>query len=1197
MKQKILMLLSLLVISVTAMGQTAVKPAGSGTNEDPYQITIAENLVWIREYIEEHYRARPKMNMILLNDIDMSTVCHPADPARGIEEVSWTSIGNRYYSSVVGSGTTDYVAFQSTFDGQGFSIYNLYQNMPEDKVYGLFGRARNATIKNVHLKNVNIVGSQYEMGALVSVCDYQDKIINCSVSGVITTVPTSYQPTGGLVGLLSNYSSISSCTNNATVNGQTKAGGIVGESGSNCYISLCENNGEISGTTYVGGIAGTMKEEIISCVNNAMITATNRYAGGIVGESKNSVTNCKNTAMVRGVDYVAGITPYTYYIQNCLNTGDIIVTTDGKYFGLLGSSYSSCRNSYYTTNATISKNGQMIDPCASYYISVKNLDYDASANSTQMRSGEITYLLQQNQETVYWKQNLGVDKVPQLNLDYENRDYMVVKKDTIDCRGVSVGIGKYRNGDSYDMVYLPHVYDDDYCSVCHKCAEPEFVDGVYRIKSSGNLWWFKDAINRSALELKTRDAELAANIDLAFLCENLEPWTAIGGGTNMYMGTFDGKGYVVRNLTYNNSKDTNRNGGLFGSVYNSTIKNVKVIGNSTCQAGGLLAYSANKSTLENCYVNGSITCSAEGAGGMIGFSNLSEYNYCVSYVDVTGTSSVGGLIGKVNTSTDGNELFYCASYGTLTGTSNVGGLIGATHEDVITNSVCYAPHASGFEGSYYKGDGTKVSQTKQQMNSGETLEAMADNNWFQEPIDVAPALGIVEGFKHYQVNCYGHEIVNPIYAYYTRDDSEVRIYNGDGHYNVDGFCIYCKDLHHSQEDGYYFIDNVEQLKWWITQVQSGKKEICARQTADINLKSICHPTVLNQKEVSWVSIPTYYGHYDGQGHKISGLYQRSTTSAGVGLFQQIGTTTRHDAKISNLIVEGEVIVNTTTAGSDGASLICTTNMGTIEGCEASGSVTSNREFAGGITADNYGGIVTDCINRATIASTGTKAGGIAGASSGQITRCLNYGSITSTVTTNKSYYFGGIVGYSDTNNANFDNAISYCANYGELKVPYVAGGICGSYRGTRPIVSCYNMANVSSTITQTGLTNNEYFAQRRTVVNGISQNTKSAKIERCYYNSGYSGSANDYAFPLTNEQFASGELAYLLGEPWGQNITNAPKDAFPVLDGPKVYFAGSAYFNALDNSINALVKLIDKMNAGNATKADVENMVDKLLEK
>ena len=104
------------------------------------------------------------------------------------------------------------------------------------------------------------------------------------------------------------------------------------------------------------------------------------------------------------------------------------------------------------------------------------------------------------------------------------------------------------------------------------------------------------------------------------------------------------------------------------------------------------------------------------------------------------------------------------------------------------------------------------------------------------------------------------------------------------------------------------------------------------------------------------------------------------------------------------------------------------------------------------------------------------------------------------------------------------------------------GGICGyNYYGT--IENSYNTGSVSGS----------------SVVGGVCGYNYSGTIENSYYNNSvYSGKDVGYNYNgtvskvtgKTSEQFASGEVAYLLGGIWGQEIE---KDKLPVLNGKKVY--------------------------------------------
>jgi hypothetical protein len=134
--------------------------AGSGTEDDPYKIATAEELVAINDYdIDAHY--------ILVADIDMSGIV-------------WA--------------TAPIFFFDGTLDGRGHTISNL--TIKGDNYLGLFGEIMiNGVITNLTIKDAYIVGHE-RVGALAG--DSYGHITNCHVTGNVTGVYS----VGGLVGLV-----------------------------------------------------------------------------------------------------------------------------------------------------------------------------------------------------------------------------------------------------------------------------------------------------------------------------------------------------------------------------------------------------------------------------------------------------------------------------------------------------------------------------------------------------------------------------------------------------------------------------------------------------------------------------------------------------------------------------------------------------------------------------------------------------------------------------------------------------------------------------------------------------------------------------------------------------------------------------------------------------------------------------------
>lgn len=142
---------------------------------------------------------------------------------------------------------------------------------------------------------------------------------------------------------------------------------------------------------------------------------------------------------------------------------------------------------------------------------------------------------------------------------------------------------------------------------------------------------------------------------------------------------------------------------------------------------------------------------------------------------------------------------------------------------------------------------------------------------------------------------------------------------------------------------------------------------------------------IDLKNEPWTPIDNFYGTFDGQGNTISNMKVliKSAYSWG-GLFEFIGK----EGKVSNLIVEGEVVVEST--GDSRAGGICAWTGGTIEFCRFNGTVsstTTNNEsdnHAGGIVGNTVGTpTITGCIANAKVTISGgnakeSGAGGLAG---------------------------------------------------------------------------------------------------------------------------------------------------------------------------------------------------------------------------
>ncbi len=268
----------------------------------------------------------------------------------------------------------------------------------------------------------------------------------------------------------------------------------------------------------------------------------------------------------------------------------------------------------------------------------------------------------------------------------------------------------------------------------------------------------------------------------------------------------------------------------------------------------------------------------------------------------------------------------------------------------------------------------------------------------------------------------------------------------------------------------------------------------------------------NENE-QWIPIgigDTFYdgfaGIFDGQSHKISGMYLNNKQLESQGLFatnsgtiknlQIVNSTIKDGIYYTGLIVgknRGGIIDNCSTSGcsiiistgyyseSTGrtdiyAGGIVGSNGGSISNCKNSATITCNNDvsdindsiFIGGIAGkQGAGSEILNCSNTANIISDGA-VGGIIGSArnsasdwKNSIINCYNLGNISSKQGEKQSY-IGGICG----KDASY---IKNCYNSGNIKAQgstisgTVAGGIVARGGDTQPIVMCYNTGKVEST--------------------------------------------------------------------------------------------------------------------------------------
>jgi len=249
----------------------------------------------------------------LMNDLDSTTAGYEelANPTAN-EGKGWQPIG----SSAVNN------TFVGSFDGQGYEIYDLFVNRPDESDVGLFGVVETGgVIENIGVVNGNITG--YE--GVSSLVGYnRGTVRNSYACGNVTgdldvgslvgvnggTVGNSYSSSnvtgrdgvGSLVG--KNEGTIGNSYSSGSVTGRDGVGGLVGKNEGT--VSNSYSIGSVNGTDFVGSLVGVNGGTLSNSYTSGTVNG-NDFAGGLVGRNEGVVSKCYSTGNVTGDEHIGGL--------------------------------------------------------------------------------------------------------------------------------------------------------------------------------------------------------------------------------------------------------------------------------------------------------------------------------------------------------------------------------------------------------------------------------------------------------------------------------------------------------------------------------------------------------------------------------------------------------------------------------------------------------------------------------------------------------------------------------------------------------------------------------------------------------------------------------------------------------------------------------------------------------------------------
>lgn len=220
------------------------------------------------------------------------------------------------------------IPFSGTVEGNDNTISNLWIDLPNQSVAGLFGQVTGGTLSNIIIDTSHIVAAD-TAGTLVGNISTGSSIDNCHAKNV--DVSATGENTGGLVGGLLTDSNISNSSSSGDVVGVNQIGGLVGTAWDKTEITESYSEGTVTADYLAGGLVGyctfAFGPNRINTVNNsysrADISVTSGRAGGLYGggDAALVITNSYATGTVSAPEFEGGFI-------GAFGGGDIIIANN-----------------------------------------------------------------------------------------------------------------------------------------------------------------------------------------------------------------------------------------------------------------------------------------------------------------------------------------------------------------------------------------------------------------------------------------------------------------------------------------------------------------------------------------------------------------------------------------------------------------------------------------------------------------------------------------------------------------------------------------------------------------------------------------------------------------------------------------------------------------------------------------------------
>jgi len=582
------------LVSLSAEAKYA---GGSGTEEDPYQIATAEQLV----SVDSDPKLLDKF-FVLVSDLDLD----PNLP------------GGRIFSRAVIAPDLDPEpefqgrVFTGTLNGKGHTIRHLTIRANEARYLGLFGKVgAKGRVYDLHMENIRINSSGYCISGLVGY--NRGRIANCRVSGRLSAGKGAWCSCFGLLAG-TNVGHISHCDVDGSVaTGSAERGSALGLLiGRNRSItSACVTSGWIEGDgtfSEVGGLIGENSGSVADCRSTASVSMSSKYAGadkfgGLVGTNRGPIHRSYATGSI-------SCGQYSQYLGGLagLNVGTIVgcyaaagVSGDDanhEFGGLVGNNYGYIVQSYARgkvkadmyVGGLVGENGGSLSQC---YATGQVM---GGGETWKPVGGLVGGGERDSMKHCFWDREAS--QMVTSNGGTGLTTAQMQERQTFITSGWDF-VGERTNGTA-DVWLMPRDPGYPVLAVFSDGHEPHKLEGTgtpkdpYRVATPDDLGAIRNCDS-------TASYELTANIDLAGIT-----WTA--PVIPSFEGRLNGNGFTVSNLNLHGDEFL----GLFGVlcdnavIENLQISDANIVAGASGSAVGILA-AQNRGRIAGCRATGKIS--------------------------------------------------------------------------------------------------------------------------------------------------------------------------------------------------------------------------------------------------------------------------------------------------------------------------------------------------------------------------------------------------------------------------------------------------------------------------------------------------------------------------------------------------------------------------------------------------------------